>query len=207
MESPEEGAVDTLPMQLYALTEVSKTLTQPLELQELLNLVLRKITRVITPAEISAVMLWDESSGLFRPMAAYGLDFQTFKQIGLRAGESITGKVYDQERACLLKEPSEVASAMANMRAANQVVFFRSLGSNQLPKGLFAAPLSVGKQKYGVLILETFQGPHTFSDADLPFLQTIADLIALAIDRARLEVKADSVRQARDTERLRAELM
>jgi len=37
-----------------------------------------------------------------------------------------------------------------------------------------------------VLVLETLYGPAVFSENDLPFLQTIADLIALAIDRAWL---------------------
>jgi GAF domain-containing protein len=32
-----------------------------------------------------------------------------------------------------------------------------------------------------------------FTEQDLPFLQTLADLIALAIDRARRELLADAV--------------
>ncbi len=51
MAIAKEFAVDYLKGQLYALTEISKTLTLPLELPELLNLVLRKITGVIAPAE------------------------------------------------------------------------------------------------------------------------------------------------------------
>src|SRR5512133_3206401 len=128
-----DHAVDLLKGQLHALTEISKTLTLPLELPELLNLVLRKITGVIPPAEVGTVMLWDESSGLFRPVAAFGFDFQYFKQIGLRAGESITGKAYDCDKAYLLKTHAEIAAAMANMRPANRAVYARSLGTDDLP--------------------------------------------------------------------------
>ncbi|HVN56004.1 MAG TPA: ATP-binding protein [Anaerolineaceae bacterium] len=202
-----ERAVADLKAQLHALTEVSKTLTLPLELPELLNLVLSKITGVIPPAEVGAVMLWDESSGLFRPVAACGFDFQYFKQIGLRAGESITGKAYDFEKAYLLTTREEIAAARANLRPANRAVLARSLGNDALPITLFAGPLMAGKQKYGVLTLQTLKGPSRFNEQDLPFLQSIADLIALAIDRVRLEARADVARQSRESERLRAELM
>ena len=89
--------------QLNALTEVAKTLTQPLELSELLEAVLRKISAVIEPAEIGLVMLWDQSAGLFRPVAALGFDSRIIRELGLRAGESITGKVHDKGCAQLLK--------------------------------------------------------------------------------------------------------
>ena len=207
MEATIGSVVESLKSQLYALTEVAKTLTLPLELPELLELALRKIIGVVPPAEVGIVMLWDQPAGLFRPVASFGFDFAKIKSMGLRAGESITGSVFDQGKPCLFKGPEEVAKAMANMRPANRAVFDRSLPSRRQPQCSFAAPLAVGEQKYGVLILETLTGPRRFTELDLPFLQTIADLIALAIDRVRLEARADAVRQAHESERLRAELM
>jgi CheY-like chemotaxis protein len=41
----------------------------------------------------------------------------------------------------------------------------------------------------------------------VPFVQSLADLIALAIDRARLQTKADEIREASQAERLRSEVM
>jgi signal transduction histidine kinase len=58
-----------------------------------------------------------------------------------------------------------------------------------------------------VLVLETLRGPIDFTETDLPFVQTLADLIALTIDRARLEAEADAVRDAQQAERLRSEVM
>jgi signal transduction histidine kinase len=207
MASVKNHAVRHQKDQFLALTEVAKTLTLPLELPELLNQVLVKMIAVIRPAEVGAVMLWDQSSGLFRPVAACGYDFQTLKRIGLRSGEAITGRVFNAGRACLVSGSGAVAEAMADMRPANRVVYARSLHTEQLPLCTLAAPISVGDQKYGVLVLETLRGSVLFTEADIPFIQTIADLIATAIDRARLEAKADAVREARESERMRAELM
>lgn len=198
--------VERLAQELHALTEVSKALTSPLELHQLLNDVLKRIREVLEPAEAGVIMLWDQSAGLFRPEATYGFDFEIMKELGLRAGESVTGKVYDEGRPSIIRTPEEVASMMADMREANRAIVARSIGTDDTPICMLTAPLSVSGQKFGVLVLETFKGPVVFTEEDLPFLQTIADLIALAIDRARLEAKADSIREARQAKRLRSEV-
>ena len=94
---------------------------------------------------------------------------------------------------------------MADLRPSNRAVITRALGSDALPRCTLAAPIQVGTYKYGVLVLETIQGPAVFSESDLPFVQTISDLIALAIDRDRLAAQADEVREERRAERMRSE--
>jgi K+-sensing histidine kinase KdpD len=70
-----------------------------------------------------------------------------------------------------------------------------------------AAPIAVGDQKLGVLVLETLNHSSEFTEHDLPFAQTLADLIALTLDRERLKVRADAVREARRAEHTRSEVM
>jgi signal transduction histidine kinase len=82
----------------------------------------------------------------------------------------------------------------------------QSLGVDRLPVCTLASPIAVEGIKYGVLVLETLDGPATFKDDDIPFVQSLADLIALAIDRARLIEIAKTTREAREAELLRAEL-
>jgi K+-sensing histidine kinase KdpD len=199
--------IERLQRQLYALTEIAKTLTLPLELPELLNAVIKKIIGVIEPAEVGAVMLWDQPAGLFRSSAAFGYNKEALSELGLRAGEAITGKVFDEGVGCLLNTPELVADAMADLRPSNRAVMTRALGSDALPRCTLAAPIQVGTYKYGVLVLETIQGPAVFSENDLPFVQTISDLIALAIDRDRLAAQADEVREERRAERMRSEVL
>lgn len=193
--------------ELHALTEIAKTITSPLGLTELLEAIMDRLNGVLEPAEFGAVMLWDSATGLFQPAAAFGYNLEEFKKIGLQAGEGITGKVFADNTARLLNAPDEIAEAMDDIRPANYQVVVRSLGAEKLPLCTLAAPISVDGQKYGVLLLETIEGPAIFTAADIPFMQTLADLIALAIDRARLSAKADSIREARASERMRSELM
>ena len=50
-------------------------------------------------------------------------------------------------------------------------------------------PLQAGDRKFGVLVLQTLHRPAKFTESDVPFVQTLADLIALAIDRAGWKTK------------------
>ncbi len=203
----ENNGYERLTKEFRALTEVSKTLTSPLELSELLEAVMKKIIDAVEQADVGTVMLWDQPAGLFRPTAAFGFDLEILKEMGLRAGESITGKVFDEGKSRLLSTSEEVAEAMADMRKFNREIFARAIRSDILPRCVLATPISTSEKKYGVLVLETMNGSRAFSERDLPFIQTLADLIALAIDRDRLEAQADTIREARRAEYLRAEIM
>ncbi len=189
------------------LAEVVRELKNPGPLPELLNLILAKISRVLTQAEFGAVMIWDQSSGLFRPWACYGCDEAAFKRIGLQAGESITGKVYEEGKPILLCSQDEVATAMENMRPGNRAIFARALNHEARPFCTVAVPIAVTGQKFGVLVCESFRETNRVSAEDIPFLQSMADLIALGINRTRLEARADAIRQTREAERLRSEMM
>lgn len=196
-----------LKRELHALTEVAKTLTAPLDLPVLLAAVMGKLTDVLEPADCGVIMLWDQSSGLFRSEAAFGYDLAALREMGLRAGESITGKVHEDGQARLLATPAEVLEAMADMRPPNRSAMRRALGKDILPQSALAAPLRAGEHRFGVLVLETVDRPARFSAEDLPFVQTLADLIAMAIDRARLEAEAEAIRDVRQADRLRSEVM
>jgi K+-sensing histidine kinase KdpD len=190
----------------HTLTEIAKVISSSLELPELLDKIMKTID-ALGKADAGAIMLWKGSSGLFRAEAAFGYDLATLKVMGLQAGESITGKVFDEGRACLFNSAQEITELMANMRSANRSVMARSLGTGLTPKCAVAAPIATSDQKFGVLVLETLDHASAFTERDLPFVQTLAELIALVIDRERLRMHADAVREAHRVERLQSEAM
>nr|MBI2903875.1 GAF domain-containing protein [Chloroflexota bacterium] len=207
MPASNQRELERLTRELHALTEVAKTLTTPLGLPALLGAVMSKLTDVLEPAEAGVIMLWDQSAGLFRAEAAFGYHLDTLRELGLRAGESMTGKVFDEGAARLFATPAEVAAAMADMRPANRSAMARTLGLDALPQSALAVPLHVSDRKFGVLVLETLRGSKEFTGSDLPLVQTLADLIALAIDRFRFEDEAEVIRHAEQAESLRSEVM
>lgn len=196
--------------ELHVLTEVAKTLTAHRPLPELLVAVMECIAEVLEPAEFGVVLLWDPSEGVFRPRAMCGPDFcnlEALRQLSLQEGESVTGKVYAQGEALILGNAAAIATAMDNIRPANREVWSQALGSDRPLSSLVAVPLWASGYKFGVLILGTSYGQQAFSAKDVPFVQTLADLIALAIERARLESEALSIQEAERADQLRAEAL
>ncbi|MDH3675860.1 MAG: ATP-binding protein [Anaerolineae bacterium] len=196
--------------QLEILAEVAKTLTIPMDLPELLEAVINKITEVLDPANFGVVLLWDPFERLFRPLAAGGRDLhdlQTLRQLELREGEGIAGKVYAEGVARIFSSPADIAEMIADMLLANAPGWAQAYGLDKLPQSMVAVPLCASDHKFGVLMLGSLQGPAVFAQSDVPFIQTLADLIALAIDRALLEAEAIAIREEKQTDRFKAEAM
>lgn len=197
--------------QLDILAEVAKTLATPADLPELLEAVINKITEVLNPAEFGVVLLWNPSERLFYLQAAGGRslrDLPALRQLELREGEAITGKVYAEGVARILNTSADIAEMMADLRPANRSALVQAIGSADIsPQSIVAIPLRASDQKYGVFVLGTLSGPTVFTESDVPFIQTLADLIALAIDRALLEAEALAIREEKQTDRFKAEAM
>jgi K+-sensing histidine kinase KdpD len=195
---------------LYVLTEVARVLAIQMELPELLQMVIEKITDVLEPAELGLVMLWDPATRLIWPRAVAGSTEQNranILQISLTEDESITGAVFTEERARLFDTTAKVTREMLNVRPETRQAMARIYGAAGYPKSVIAAPMRAGEICYGVLVLETLHGAIDFSESDLPFVQALADLIALEIDRAKLDVEAAEAHEAQEINRLRSEVM
>jgi K+-sensing histidine kinase KdpD len=103
--------------------------------------------------------------------------------------------------------PTDVDKAMADLQPANEAIWNQGLDSSKRPYSMVAVPLWAGGQKYGVLMLGTLHSSNYFAANDVSFIQILADLIALAIERARLEAEALAVSEAKQADRLRAEAL
>jgi K+-sensing histidine kinase KdpD len=194
---------------LHVLIEVTKALTSHLDLPSMLQAVMAKIEEVFDEADFGFIFLWDLSHGHFRVEGVFGEDFQdigALRRMELHEDESITGFVFHAGKTKFYGSPSEIARGQANMSPINRELMLQALGEAET-QSIVAAPLQANSQKYGVLFLGTLYGPAVFSETDLPFVQTLADLIALAIDRSKLEHVALDVQYAEEAEKLRAEAL
>lgn len=206
----QNGNHDLLTSKLTALTEVAEVLAARLDLPELLQSVMDKIIDILDPANFGIILLWNHTRRVFEAQAASSLDdldLAEILKIDLHEGESITGRVYAAQEARLLSTPEMVAEAMTGIRANTRSVMDLIYGVDMLPLSVITAPISAGELKYGVLVLETLRGRNFFTSSDISFVQTLADLIGLEIDRVRLDIAAAASRESDETERLRSELM
>ncbi|MBK7919661.1 MAG: hypothetical protein IPJ94_26065 [Chloroflexi bacterium] len=63
---------DLLNNKLRAIIEVAEVLTAQLDLPQLLQSVIEKITDLLEPAEFGVILLWDPQAQVFQPQAVWG---------------------------------------------------------------------------------------------------------------------------------------
>ncbi|MCL4552641.1 MAG: GAF domain-containing protein, partial [Candidatus Marsarchaeota archaeon] len=193
--------------ELETVFELSKTLTSALHLDALIEDTIAKLVSVIEPADTAALLLYDEKTNLLRIEASIGFEWGPFSKIFLNPGEAISGKVFESGEPLLCITPEDIRATMANLRPQNQKLFAEATAGFGHPQCAICAPLVARDQKVGVLLLENIRNPGSFNHADLSFVRALADLIAIAIDKAKLHREAEQVRVLEEANRLKSELI
>jgi len=153
------------------------------------------------------LLLQDPSDGRLTVRAAQGYDLTTLEQIRLAPGESLWGKVFQTGQTELYPVPEAIAAAMADMTPANREMFSAATIGLKQPQSAICLSLITDQTKVGVLTLENRHRPESFVPADLPFLQGVADLIALSVKNAHLSEERQAAQVLEEANRLKSELI
>src|SRR5262245_41464843 len=89
--------------QLAAFNEIAKALTSTLELKEVLNLVMQKVSDLLQPRNWSLILL-DEKTGKLYFEVAVGEGAEALKSLQLSPGEGIAGTVFSTGKARLVDD-------------------------------------------------------------------------------------------------------
>jgi diguanylate cyclase (GGDEF)-like protein len=160
--------------QLAAFNEIAKALTSTLELREVLNLVMQKVSDLLQPRNWSLILL-DENTGKLYFEVAVGEGAEALKTLQLLPGEGIAGTVFSTGKARLV---DDVGGDPAFAPRFDQASAFRT-------RSILAVPLIARGRVLG--LIELVNGPKDppFTQDDLTTLTAIADYAAIAIENAR----------------------
>ncbi|MFH1460470.1 MAG: diguanylate cyclase [Candidatus Omnitrophota bacterium] len=165
---------------LQTMLQIGHAMSSILNLDELVDFIVRKIADVLQ-AKICSLMLLDEEEFLVIK-AAVGLDELIMKTTRIKLGSSISGWV------ALNGEPVLVTDI------ENDLKFGRTNLPKYQTKSLLCIPLKVKDNVLGVINIADKIVPHqenTFTEEDLKFLAVVCNYAAIAIENAQLygEVK------------------
>jgi PAS domain S-box-containing protein len=154
---------------LALINQVSQTLTQVLEPQQVLETVVKAIG-LLFQCETAAVFQPEPADGKFVAAASFGLPLAKLRDQRFAAEEGLVGHVAATRLRLLVpdteREPLYV--------------------EGPLPTGsMLCAPMVAGSQAIGVLTAGSSR-KHAFADSDLVLLSTLADQAAAALENARL---------------------
>jgi phosphoserine phosphatase RsbU/P len=170
--------LDRLHHDLSSVHETSRLLTGPMDLQQVLEIVVKTVAEAIG-AEAAGLRLLDENTGELVLKATYGLSEEYKTKGPVTAGESILNK------RALSGEPIIVENMLTDSH-------FKKYHDEIQKEGL-VSNLSIGllyKNK-GIGIMRLYnKRPRLYSEADVSLAQTIASQSAAAIVNARLYAEA-----------------
>jgi len=173
-----------------SLASVSRAINSTLNIDDALNAITREAC-VLMGAKMCSLMLLDESREWLDLRASWGAGEAYIDKPRLSAAESLLGVVVRRKKP-LQVENVQVSTRYQNVDVARQ----EGLVS------LLSLPLIFAGQTIGALNVYTRQ-PYHFSNEEVHILSALAELSAIAIEKARLyERIVDVEEQLRQNEKL-----
>lgn len=163
-----------LKMEMEALVGIGKALTSTLDLPEVLQLVMQKISELLQPKTWS-LLLVDESTQELYFEIVISPAAEQLKSIRLKIGEGIAGWVAKNGQSLLIPD---VNTDPRFAPKVDQAVSFTT-------RSIVCVPLKLRERVTGVIELINSMGESTFDESDLEILEVIADYSAIAIENAR----------------------
>ena len=175
-----------------SLASVSRTINSTLNLDEALRAITREAC-VLMRARMCSLMMLDESREWLELRASHGAGEAYVKKPRLNVGESFLGVVVRR------KKPMQLENVQTSSRYQNI-----ELARREGLISLLSVPLLFAGQVIGTLNVYTGQS-YNFSNEEVRILGALAELSAIAIEKARLyERVVDVEEQLRQNEKLSA---
>jgi signal transduction histidine kinase len=176
-----------------SLSSVSRTINSTLNLDEALRAITREACELMR-ARMCSLMMLDESREWLDLRASYGAgEAYLKKRARLSVEESVLGVVVRR------KKPMQLGNVQTSSRYLNV-----ELARREGLVSLLSVPLIFAGQAIGTLSVYTGR-PYNFSNEEIKILGALAELSAIAIEKARLyERIVDVEEQLRQNEKLSA---
>jgi len=163
---------------LRTCVEVGKVLTSTLNLQEILELIMLKVSQLIR-AQNWSLLLKDEESGELTFEIVTGINKELFNGLHLRPDEGIASHVVETGRAVFI--PNVNDSPLFNKNV--------DLHTGFTTKSIICLPLIIRGKCLGVIEIVNVKDMKIFESEDFPILTILADYAAIAIENSRYVAK------------------
>lgn len=163
--------------QVIALSEISRTITSNLYLEEILQLLVNMTAQTMN-YKVVTVRLLDEETGRLVLKATQAESPEYRQKPPAKLGESIAGQAVLQNRVITVRDVREHPDYR-----------FPEIARKEGLCSVACVPLRIQDRAVGVLSCYTSQ-PHLFSAEEIKTLEAVANQAALAIEHAKLMVRS-----------------
>ena len=174
MATPNNSDLRTMAEQMARLVEVSVTLNSTLNLEELLQFIIRSATEILDCESVS-ILLYEDKRGRLVFAAATGSDPKRLAETPVPLDTSLAGTIFRENKSISI---SDVGADSRHYPAVSKNVDFKV-------KNLLGVPMRIKDKPTGVLEALNKRG-RDFDESDADILAVIASQAAVAIHNARL---------------------
>jgi two-component sensor histidine kinase len=168
--------------ELSTLAEISRTVTSPLYIDEMLGVVTEMAAQVMS-AKATSLHLLDDVSGQLILRAAHNILVKDDQFSSIAVGQSITGQVALSGQPVIISDINQ-----------SQTISSGDIVAREGWVSLLGVPLIVRHRTVGVFSCYTGVY-HEFTPKEVELFQTLANQTALAIENARLVINSAVVRE------------
>ncbi len=158
---------------LAALYKVGQTITAPLDLKVVLDVISRSTAQLLG-ADSGVILLLDEAGDFLTIRGAYGLRKEMVNGTRDRVGESIAGRVVQTGLPIIAND------------LPNDQRFYNPSAENEGLLACASVPLMVGGKIIGTLDIHSKTNRQAFNEEHIHVLNMLASQAAIAIENARL---------------------
>jgi signal transduction histidine kinase len=194
-------------LSLGVIFAIAKTLVSETDVDRMLSVLLSSLIDTLDAAETGLLEIYDPVRERLQVVHAVGFDVEPLSLIQLSPGEAMGGTALQTGRTEIYTTAKAIERAHQNLAPENRALLERATLGLQPSLSAICIPLIAGQVKIGALVLENQSLPDQFTQDDVPFLETVADLIALAIENARLRQELHETRAMEEANRFKAELI
>jgi signal transduction histidine kinase/uncharacterized membrane protein YuzA (DUF378 family) len=173
LESNERGRQEAAARlnELSALFQVSTTLNLQLQLNVILEIIVRRVVSTLR-AQQASIMIYNPEEGVLETRASYGLESEFARNARARLGEGIAGWVAERKEAVLLNDSSTNPHLGRHFKSDRNITSSLSL------------PLRLGDRVVGVLNVNRINNSERFTEHHRDMLRMFAEHVGAVIDRA-----------------------
>jgi PAS domain S-box-containing protein len=179
--------------QLAALYKVGQTITAPLQLRVVLDVITRS-TAELLGTDTGVILLVDEAGEALTIQGAYGLSEKVVKGTRDWIGESIAGRVVQAGQPIIAND------------LPNDPRFYNPSAAQEGLLACASVPLVVGEKIIGTLDVHSKTNRYAFTEEHIQTLNMVASQAAIAIENARLYEQAQQAAILRERQRMARDL-
>ena len=168
--------------QLSTLSELSRTITSDMYLEEILQLIVAATAKTMN-FKVTTLMLVDEEKGELLIKATQSKSKEYARKPTLKIGTSIAGRAISERRTITVNDMRHVSDDK-----------FPDIARKDGLYSMASVPLQVKNKMIGVLNCYTDK-PHKFTEEEISFLTALGNHAAIAIEHAKLMVRSAIIQE------------